>query len=114
MAAPGAPRQGNDYPTPPPPNYNPGLRGNPNSLADHLHNLNINNPPPLPNSAPRAPTFGQSPPLPGVPVAFPSVFSARPSAGCPSKTGSAPISISCPTVLISTLCGPRKTHRPAC
>lgn len=72
MAAPGAPRQGNDYPTPPPPNYNPGLRGNPNSLADHLHNLNINNPPSLPNSAPRAPTFGQSPPLPGVPVAFPS------------------------------------------
>lgn len=63
MAAPvppGAPRQQ----PPPPPNYNPNYQQNPNSLSDNLQNLNLNRPPSIPNSAPRASPFGQPPPFP--------------------------------------------------
>ncbi|KAG6668921.1 hypothetical protein I3843_01G198300 [Carya illinoinensis] len=70
---PGAPRprSGNDNPSqPPPPNYNPNL--NPNSLADNLNNLNLNRPPSMPSSAPRASPFGQPPHFPS-PASLPGV-----------------------------------------
>ncbi|KAI4357331.1 hypothetical protein L6164_001287 [Bauhinia variegata] len=78
MAAPvppGAPRPGNNQP-PPPPNYNPNIRGTPDSLANNMQSLNLNRPPMASNSVarPGAPPFGQAPPF----------QSSAPSQGFPS------------------------------
>lgn len=62
---PGAPRPRNNPSPPPPPNYTPNFRGPPDSLADNLQNLNLNNRPPMvSNPVARPPPFGQSPPFP--------------------------------------------------
>ncbi|XP_004497168.1 protein transport protein SEC24 C-like [Cicer arietinum] len=66
MAAPvppGAPRPGTNTPHPPPPNYIPNLRGNSDSLADNMHNLNLNRPPMTSNPVSRPPPFAQPPPF---------------------------------------------------
>ncbi|KAI4313465.1 hypothetical protein L6164_026446 [Bauhinia variegata] len=64
MAAPvprGASRPGNN--PPPPPNYNPNIRGTPDSLANNMQNLNLNRPPMVSNSVARPPPFGQAQPF---------------------------------------------------
>ncbi|XP_018839308.1 protein transport protein Sec24-like At4g32640 [Juglans regia] len=88
LVPPGAPRpsNGNNNPSQPPPhNYNPN--SNPSSLADNLNGLNLNRPPSMLNSAPRASPFGQPPhfpssaPPPGVPVASPPFARPGPPPG---------------------------------
>ncbi|WRX31309.1 zinc finger protein [Theobroma cacao] len=90
MAAPvppGAPRPSANAQQPPPPNFNPNYQTNPNSLADNLHNMNLNRPPSMPNSGPRPSPFGQQPPFPqsavsaGFPVASPPMSRPGPPPG---------------------------------
>ncbi|KAK8580236.1 hypothetical protein V6N13_143355 [Hibiscus sabdariffa] len=89
MAAPvppGAPRPGaNARQQPPPPNFNPNYQTNPNSLADNMQNLNLNQPLSMPNSGPRPPPFGQQPPFPqsSVSSGFPVASSPMPRPGPP-------------------------------
>ncbi|KAM5553465.1 protein transport protein Sec24-like [Rosa sericea] len=102
---PGAPRPNNSNTPPgaPPPNYNPNnAQRNPDSLSGNMQNLNLNRqqPPPMPNSAPRPsssspfgqpPPFHSSPPPPGAPGASapfsrPGPPPARPAAPRPQAT----------------------------
>ncbi|PQP95396.1 protein transport protein Sec24-like [Prunus yedoensis var. nudiflora] len=78
--SPGPPRPGD---RPPPPNYNPNhsaLPPNSDSLSQNLQNLNLNRPPSMPTSAPRA-----SPPPPSAPSPSPLARPAqrRPLSGPP-------------------------------
>ncbi|KAK6257530.1 hypothetical protein QUC31_000989 [Theobroma cacao] len=90
MAAPvppGAPRPSANAQQQPPPNFNPNYQTNPNSLADNLHNMNLNRPPSMPNSGPRPSPFGQQPPFPqsavsaGFPIASPPMSRPGPPPG---------------------------------
>ncbi|XP_031272334.1 protein transport protein Sec24-like At4g32640 [Pistacia vera] len=91
---PGAPRPGytsQRFP-PPPPNYRPDFQNNPNTLADNLNSVNLNQPSSTANSGPRPPPFGQPPP-----------FSQQtPSPGLPgvsqpmSRPGPPPVALSRP------------------
>ncbi|PRQ36896.1 putative von Willebrand factor, type A, Zinc finger, Sec23/Sec24-type, sec23/Sec24, trunk [Rosa chinensis] len=102
---PGAPRPNNSNTPPgaPPPNYNPNnAQRNPDSLSGNMQNLNLNRQqsPPMPNSAPRPsssspfgqpPPFQSSPPPPGAPGASapysrPGPPPARPAAPRPQAT----------------------------
>ncbi|KVH93970.1 Gelsolin domain-containing protein [Cynara cardunculus var. scolymus] len=82
MATPGGPRPGNL-----PPNYNP------NSIADNLHNLQINRPnqPPYPGNGPRGPppAFGQQPNSQSQPFPSSGPYSSSPFSG-PSRPGPPP------------------------
>ncbi|XP_050372274.1 protein transport protein Sec24-like At4g32640 [Argentina anserina] len=82
---PGAPRPNNNSNTPPPPPPNYNAQRYPDSLSDNMQNLNLNRqqqPPIMPNAAPRPSPFGQPPPFPGAsaPYSRPGPPSARPAA----------------------------------
>lgn len=96
---PGAPRPSNNN-LAPPTNHIPNTQRVSDSLADNVHNLNINRLPSMPDSAPRPSPLGQPPPFPssaphpGVPVAslpfsrpgHPPARPAAPPSGLPQTT----------------------------
>ena len=108
MAAPVPPRapRATNAPPPPPPNYNHNYQRTPDLLAENMQNLQINQPPYVPNSTPRPPpSYIQSPssrpstpysapqhsaPFPGaVPISRPEP-SPGPQSGFPVRPGMAP------------------------